>query len=159
MAHYIFGYGSLLNHSSVTKTCPKIRNVRQVVLTGYQRKFNATHESLPDIALNIVENKNMDIEGVLLEVPDASLSALKEREKGYEMIEVTHLIAPKQEQPVFTFIAPDIDNCQGKKIYQAYIDICLAGVPEEKRADWLSEAIIPFEISLDCRETLYKLHK
>lgn len=148
---HIFGYGSLLNEESLRTTSPEAEIVTWATLRGYQRKMNAVCDEFPDVALNIVPHPEMAVEGVVVRLPEVDMPALQQREAGYEMVEVTHELDPCPAEAVLTFIAPNVDEYGGKKVYQEYIDICLGGVPEHKHEAWLAETIIECEVSCEKR--------
>jgi hypothetical protein len=156
MGTIIFGYGSLLNPKSVWKTAPQAKVLGWATLRGYQRKTNAICERFPDVAMNIVENDKMSIEGILLEINEDDMPAVLDRETGYEMVEVTDQINPDTDSTVYTFVAPDVHHCSDKKMCKDYLDICLDGVPEEKRAQWLADTIFACPFTTTPREELYR---
>lgn len=153
---HIFGYGSLLNEASLRKTSIEAEVVGWVTLRGYQRKMNAVSDEFPDVALNIIPNEDMSIEGVLVKLPVADLEAMKRREVGYEMVEVTESIHPADGENIFTFVAPDVDEYFGRKMDRSYLQTCLEGIPAEKRDRWLAETIIECEINEDLDDPQYK---
>lgn len=153
---HIFGYGSLLNQESLQQTSQAAEIVGWTKLQGYQRKMNAVSDAFPDVALNIVPQQEKVVEGVLVKLPVFDLPALRERETGYDLVEVTDLLDPAPDTSVFTFIAPDVNEYQGKKVYREYLDICLSGVPEHKRDRWLTETIIECEITKEDRQVVYE---
>ena len=152
----IFGYGSLMNSKSLAKTSRIARIVGRVELEHYQRKANAMSEAYPEVAMNIVPRPGKSITGVLIEFPLADLSALQRRETGYEMVDVSAYVAPSQANTVHTFVAPDQSTYDGKMIHQEYLDVCLGGVPEEDREQWLAETIIECQITDLPRQEYYK---
>lgn len=152
----IFGYGSLMNPESLAKTSATARVVRRVTLQGYQRKANAMHEAFPEVAMNIIPNTDFNVRGVLIDFPEGDLPALKQRETGYEMVDVSAALLEKCEVPVFTFIAPNVSEYQGKRIRQEYLDVCLGGVPAEEREQWLLETVVECGISGEPKDRVYR---
>jgi hypothetical protein len=108
--------------------------------------------------MNIIPNPGQSVRGVVLAVTDEDFPALLKREVAYDMVNVTDQITPRQPVEVFTFIAPDTTDYQGKKVYKAYLDICLEAVPEKERQQWLEETIIECEVSTESRPSVYKAH-
>ncbi len=143
MSVHIFGYGSLLNPASRRDTFDELEVLDNVVLKGYRRVLNACHESFAHIALNLAEEKLNDVKGVVVEVCDTELSALKDREVGYDLVEVTNNLSVGFDVPVYTFIMSN--PVLGNSVYQqSYMDLCLAGVPEGERDIWIKETLFPF---------------
>lgn len=152
----VLGYGSLMNPESLAKTSPTATILKRVRLQGYQRKANAMSDAFPEVAMNIVPNEHSSLLGALINLPEVDLPALRQRETGYEMVDVTAAIEPRPEEAVFTFIAPDRTEYRGKKIHQSYLDVCLGGVPETEREQWLAETIIECEITTAPRQKEYR---
>lgn len=145
MEVHIFGYGSLLNPVSRAATFNENEVLEGVILHGYERIFNAARESDKYIALNIQENPNKEVMGVLVTVPYEHLSELKQREEGYDMVDVTHQISVKREGPIYTFIMQKDICCDGKCIPKSYVDTCLGGVHPDHHDRWLSETITEYD--------------
>jgi cation transport regulator ChaC len=152
----VFGFGSLMNPESLAKTSATAVILRRVTLHGYQRKANAMHEAYSEVAMNIVPSEVFDVTGVLIDYPEADLPALRRRETGYEMVDITEHLTGEFETPVYTFIAPNRTDYQGRQVSSEYIQICLAGVPEAERERWLLETIVECGISDEPRNREYR---
>lgn len=102
---YVFGYGSLMNEKSLKKTLPEASLSQRVELKGYRRTFNKQGRNYR--YLNIMPDSKKHIRGTLIQINEQELATLKERERGYNLIDVTNLITPKPAQSrVMTFVAP-----------------------------------------------------
>ena len=152
----VFGYGSLMNPESLAETSAAARIVSRVTLTGYQRKANAMHDAFPEVAMNVVPNEAHAVVGTLIEFPEVDLPALRQRETGYEMVDVTQSLREPIAGPVFTFIAPNVSEYHGKRIRREYLDVCLGGVPNEEREQWLLETVVECGISDEPKDRLYR---
>jgi hypothetical protein len=151
---YVFGYGSLMNARSLGLTIPGSRPTRRAVLQGYVRKCNFLNGA--NAYLNIALQEHALVRGTLIPVNKEELEALKLREFGYACVDVTSRIeeAPQDGEPIYAFIAPDV-ACE-VPVPRSYLLTCLGGVPEEERATWLEETIIPYGIFEDSQTPLYQ---
>ncbi len=149
MFFYIFAYGSLMNLKSLVQTSPTAEIIDSVKLKGYQRKANAIHHEFTDVAMNIIPNPSSSVTGLLVKVPEVDMPALKQRETGYEMCDVTNLIVPTPTDRVYAFVAPDTDEYNGKQVSRSYLNLCLDGVPLDERELWLQETVIECDINED----------
>ncbi len=156
---YVFGYGSLMNDQSRARTVEENDLHKGVVLDGYQRKMNAVCENIPAVALNIVPNIDMSVEGVVFGVTEEGMQALKDREDGYSIVDVSDSLSIKLESPVYTFIAPDVSEYKDKKMYLSYLNVCLEGVDSQKREKWIKDTIFECETLDDTDNPLYKNQK
>lgn len=145
-----------MNPESLRKTSVSARILCRVTLNGYQRKANAMHEAFPEVAMNIVPNEAFAVTGVLIDFPETDLPALRQRETGYEMVNVTDLITSAQSNLIYTFVAPNLTEYAGKKIHQEYLDVCLGGVPQEQQDQWLKETVIECEVTTRPRQRTYR---
>lgn len=152
----IFGYGSLMNAESLARTSSKARIMERATLRGYQRKANAMHDAFPEVALNIVPNEAFSVRGVIIDYPEAELPALEKRETGYEMVNIAPQLADVAHQTVFTFIAPNVTDYQGKCIRHEYLAVCLAGVPADEQQQWLLETVVECGISGEPKDRKYR---
>lgn len=114
------------------------------------------HEAFPEVAMNIVPNDAFRVTGVLITFPEIDLPALQKRETGYDMIDVAEALVGEYDEPVYTFIAPNVTTYHGKQIRQAYINICLGGVPETERPQWLLETVVECGISDEPKDREYR---
>src|SRR5262249_27037949 len=90
MADYVFGYGSLLERASRTRTNPDAIGAWPARVTGYQRGW--FHQFADNIGstctyLGAVKAQGHTINGVVYAVND--IVATKQRETGYTAIELT----------------------------------------------------------------------
>lgn len=145
MSINIFGYGSLLNETSRRRTFTELEVVEDVLLIGYQRILNATHDAFDYVAMNLMENEDKQVKGHIFTVCESEFSALQAREVGYCLVDISTRLSVRLNEPVFAFIMVE-PNCAGKCIKQEYIDTCLAGVPPHERDIWLTETIIPADL-------------
>lgn len=146
MAINIFGYGSLLNETSRRRTFTELSMVEDVVLFGYQRILNATHDALDYVAMHLIENANMKVKGHVFSVCESEFTALKERELGYVLMDVSSKLSVSFDEPVFAFVMLE-SNCAGKCLKHEYLNTCLGGVPNHEHDTWLKETVIPDELS------------
>ncbi len=152
MDMYIFGYGSLMNLESLRRTLPREHSTIPAILRGYQRKMNAPGKGY--VYLNLIQNKDMSVRGVLIPITSEELELLKEREYGYSFVEVSHQLAMPRDTdlPVYAFIAPD-DRHHEHKVLRSYLLTCLTALPHEEREAWIQETIIENEIEEDAGDT------
>jgi cation transport regulator ChaC len=87
MGTYIFGYGSLLSRVSRHRTFVESVLHENVEFKGYQRILNACCDDY--LVMNIQPHKDVSIWGVVAKVVAEDFPALREREYGYDLIEVT----------------------------------------------------------------------
>jgi cation transport regulator ChaC len=121
MKKYIFGYGSLINLISLSKTMN--REVRQseiipVKLLDYKRIWNLKEtlysskldKNINGIFLNIEESKNEWTNGVIFEVSELEFYALTQRERNYSCIDISKKVVPyknklNENYNIFVFVA------------------------------------------------------
>ena len=134
---YVFGYGSLMNQESLQATLPGKQIASWVVLKGYRRAFNKAGRK-GHRYLNLKPDSASQVKGVLIEVTEDELDALKKREEGYNMIDVTEQIDPKPSvnTVVYAFIAPPFSEL---KISGSYLKKVLNALPPKEREQWLKE--------------------
>lgn len=134
---YVFGYGSLMNKQSLHKTLPGKTMTCWTTLKGYKRIFNKPGKS-GHRYLNIKEEPNSSIKGVLIKVTESEFEELEKREHGYIATDVTAQIDVElpRDAVVYAFIAPPFS---GFTISRAYLDTVLAALPEEDRKQWIQE--------------------
>lgn len=134
MAHYIFGYGSLMNSASrqlTGQTSPAI----PATAHGFTRYWGKVDDSYVLSPL-VVDKGQGEVNGVLLEVSDSGLEEFDLRERGYQRV----LIEPQQLDVALSLSASDQvwvyikDNpeppCSLSPIMQTYVDTVLAGCLE-----------------------------
>lgn len=136
---YIFGFGSLMNEESLQKTLPGKKITAWATLKGYRRAFNKAGRS-GHRYLNIKEEPNSKVEGVLVKVTQKEFEKLKKREQGYNAIDVTDQLEsnPPGNITVYAFAAA-ASALGGLKVSRKYLDTVLAALPSEKQAQWIQE--------------------
>lgn len=149
---YIFGYGSILNQTSLQKTLPGEREVIKAEVYGYQRKCNAPVNGY--LYMNLVPNEEKSVLGVLVEVSDKELQAMGPREPGYDPVDVTKIIAISVEYPVISFIAPD-RKYPGLSVPQSYLATCTRDMSESEQKLWIKETIMDNPIINDLSDPVY----
>ena len=107
MKHAFIGYGSLLDHNSLSKTIAD-RKFIPVIIKKYQRIFNLKDEddSDPDV-LNAIPSPTHYFNAVMFYVNNEELIKLKRREEDYNLVEAD----------VYDF------NNKNKKIGRAFLSI------------------------------------
>ena len=149
---YIFGYGSIMNRTSLARTLPGKRVIQSATLFGYQRKVNAPVNGY--LYMNLVKNEEMSVDGALVPVTDTELGLMKPREPGYKMMDVSEQINIPIDAPVITFMAPD-KKYPEMQIPRSYLETCMRDMPTSKRDNWLAETIIENEILEDLEYPVY----
>jgi cation transport regulator ChaC len=116
---YIFGYGSLINPESVAKTLREpvdVAAIQPAVLRDYQRSWSLEETVLLNgkeeqqvtmVFLNIRSRKGTACNGVIFPVSERSLCDFDQRERRYDRIEIGHLLSPKVELPVYTYVGKE----------------------------------------------------
>lgn len=155
---YIFGYGSLLQLESLKATVPSARNLRPVYIKGFRREFtlwdsigwtetNLDLAGIPFCGVDVcpVNDKNSLVNGVVFEVSEADLPALLEREKEYELVEVTAYDFTTHK-PVGTCMVFSANRQTGEYDFNSaaqkrYLDVCLEGA-EQYGEEFLSQFIL-----------------
>lgn len=142
--YFIFGYGSLLNDESRLRSAPNSAVVeRHAILEGHQRVFNVAYGE--HVYANVRPNVDYDVIGTIMEVTPEGFEQLQERERNYEVVDISDRLAGDWSQSVYAFIGTD--NTQGSEtVKQSYLDLCLSGVSQDNRERWLEETIMPFPI-------------
>ena len=122
----VFGFGSLVNHHSLSKTLGRpVEDLAPAWLFGYRRLWNvavenhrATYNHYLDpetgerppvhiTFLNIEEAADAKINGVIFEVSERELGYLDEREHNYDRVDVTAGVQIESDRQVFTYIGKD----------------------------------------------------
>jgi len=147
MRNFIFGYGSLIESSSRTRTSPNATDAYPVEIAGLQRGWWARVpvSGLSTTFLGCAVSENDRINGVLFEVDVTDLKKMDIREEGYDRIVVDNaaikdyceVLTEKDQVWVYVnsnFSAPDFiaNNIPNKDfpIVQSYVDICINGCLE-----------------------------
>jgi len=150
---YMFGYGSIMNQTSLGKTLADPSQAIKATLQGYKRKCNAPYNGY--LYMNIIPQTDSAIEGVLVPVSDDELEQMKAREVGYEAVDVTAAISPTQTQSVVAFVAPDKTFDMTYQIPRSYLSTCTRDMTEADRAQWITDTIIENEIIEDLDDPVY----
>ena len=142
---YVFGYGSLIERESRTRTNPEAVEARAARVTGYQRGW--FHQFAHNIGstctyLGAIEKPGATTNGVIYHVND--FEKTKERETGYtatavpaDKIEMLDGSGPwDQAKVVYIFISNPADISKtgeptaGVPMVQSYVDVCINGCLE-----------------------------
>jgi hypothetical protein len=142
-AAYVFGYGSLIERASRTRTNPDAVAAWPARVTGYQRgRFHqfANNVGSSCTYLGAVTKPGATINGVIYKVDD--FEKTKERETGYTADPVKGAIemldggAPWDRGEVYIFISNPEDISKTKEptpalpMVESYVDICVNGCLE-----------------------------
>ena len=140
---YVFGYGSLIERASRTRTNPEAINAWPARVTGYQRGWFhqfANYVGSTCTYLGAIEKAGATINGVVYKVND--IEATKERETGYTATLVTGGITMLDggglwnHGDVYIFLSDPEDISKTKEptadvpMVQSYVDICVNGCLE-----------------------------
>lgn len=150
---YIFGYGSIMNKTSLAKTLPGERVARPATLFGYQRKVNAPVNGY--LYMNIVPNETMSVDGLLVAVTDEEFALMIPREPGYFAVDVSQQISAPTDTKVIAFVAPN-KAYPKLQIPRSYLETCMRDLPQSIRKRWLAETVIENEILEDLENPVYK---
>ena len=144
MSRYIFGYGSLINLSSLSKTLKREMTINDIIpikLLSYDRLWNLKekvfseklNQNITAIFLNIKPQIDSFVNGVIFEVSDNEFSFLSERERNYSCLNISNQVLPYanykvKELDIFVFISIEnefIQNSPDKNCYvmKKYIDM------------------------------------
>ena len=134
---YIFGFGSLMNEESLQRTLPEKKITSWTILKGYKRAFNKAGRK-GHRYLNLKQDQNSQVRGVLIQVNETELEGLARREEGYNLIDVTNQIQakPAEDAVIYAFIAPPFSRL---KVSRSYLDTVLAALPSREQEQWLKE--------------------
>jgi hypothetical protein len=101
--------------------------------------------------MNIQPNQDISIKGIVVKVEDEDFPALKQREGGYDLIEVTQAISIDVGQPTYTFIVRE-PRCEGIPVSDEYFNTCLSDLPTEQHEQWLHDAVSKENLSKPRKE-------
>lgn len=149
---YIFGYGSIMNKTSLAKTLPGERSTKPATLFGYQRKMNAPVNGY--LYMNLVANEEMSVDGVSVPVTAEELERMGSREAGYRAVDVSRQISLPVDLEVIAFLAPN-RSYPDMHIPRSYLETCMRDLPKSIREKWLAETIIENEILEDLEDPVY----
>jgi ChaC-like protein len=142
---YVFGYGSLIEKESRTRTNPEAADARPARITGYQRGW--FHQFAKNVGstctyLGAIEKNGARVNGVIYHVND--FEKTKQRETGYTAtavpagkIEMLDGAGPwDPAKTVYVFISDPADISKTGEptaaipMVQSYVDICVNGCLE-----------------------------
>lgn len=141
----IFGYGSLISKESLYATVKNAKNAQPALIKGFRREFSkwdseGFHSSnldlagIPYCAVDVITDTKNVVNGVVFEVDETDLGALKHRETGYAIIE-TPAYCFKTGKPLGGCFVFSSNACNGKyengnPAQERYLKICLEGAKE-----------------------------
>ena len=147
MTAYVFGYGSLLERASRTRTNPDAIGAWPARVTGYQRGWFhqfADHAGSSCTYLGALEAEGKTINGVVYRVAD--FENTKQRETGYtatplEADEITMLdgggpLEMDKDVKVYIFVSNEDSISKSREptsrfpMVQSYVDLCINGCLE-----------------------------
>ncbi len=141
-----------MNKISLAKTLPGFRETQPATLYGYQRKLNAPVNGY--LYLNLIENEDMSVDGIIVSVKDEELALMCIREDGYKAVGVTEQINIPINGEVVAFIAPD-KTFPDMQIPKSYLKTCTRDLPEPIQDIWISETVIENEVLDDLQSPVY----
>jgi hypothetical protein len=134
---YIFGYGSLIQTASRTRTVPKASAAYPVIVKGISRGwyYQADVASLNPTYLGAVVDENSSTNGVIYPVSDDELIATDARERDYQRTPfprsaITILDGSPAPPPgeYFFYASKSKKPVNAEHpIVQSYVDICIDG--------------------------------
>jgi hypothetical protein len=142
---YVFGYGSLIEKESRTRTNPEAIDARPARVAGYQRGWFhqfANHVGYTCTYLGAIQKTSTTVNGVIYHVND--FEKTKERETGYtaaplsadkiEMLDGAGSWDPSKVVYIFVSNPADISKTGEPTsvlpMVQSYVDICINGCLE-----------------------------
>lgn len=139
---YIFGYGSLINPQSIAKTLQESADVSMnepSVLRNFERSWSLEErvfvegkkrEELMMVFLNIKARQGHSCNGVIFPVSRENLFAFDKRERRYSRLDVSRLVSPKKDLPVYTYVGKDayIDPPASAFVSELYEEIVECGL-------------------------------
>ena len=164
-----FGYGSLVNLGSLRT--PYISSHRATV-KGFSRvwlsrpKVENSFASTDGLAfLSVVENPDVEIDGLLITDHASSLPSLDERESLYSRVTIhndnlqLHETAPSIDKK-FLYVADEHQAGPDAKILRSYLDVVMQGYLQQFGADGVArffDTTLNFELEIleDRAEPLY----
>jgi len=150
--YLVFGYGSLMNDQSRLRSAPQsVVVTTEAVLQGYQRIFNVAYGEY--VYANVQPVRDQSVTGTVMRVTEIGYTQLLERERNYDLVDITKKLAGEWDEKVYAFIGSD--NTVGTEVVkQSYIDLCLSGVPEGEREQWIVDTEIPYGIYDDVHKSV-----
>jgi hypothetical protein len=113
MSDHVFGYGSLvLDGTGSLETLPGHRRVWGVAtdnvrhIPGYKKYLSREDGSRPGVYVafvDIVPDPDSSVKGLVRPLAEGELRELDARERNYDRVDVTELIAARFDGPVWTY--------------------------------------------------------
>jgi cation transport regulator ChaC len=138
----VFGYGSLINETSMRASSPRAVDIMPAYITGFRRSFakwnglehlseTARQGRIPFCALDVQPHESHRVNGVVFKVDDREFEKLIEREYGYQMLETAayHYDSDDNVGTTYVFSAENPTSTYdfGNASQERYLQICLAG--------------------------------
>lgn len=143
----IFGFGSLINSSSLLTTVSNAADIRPCYVKGFRRQFNlfdviSGNHTDPRLAgmsycaldISAISDTEAKVNGVLFAVDDDGLLSLIKRERGYELVDT---VAYDFETGEKIGDCQLFSACKNDGVYDAvspaqvrYLEICLEGTKQ-----------------------------
>ena len=101
--------------------------------------------------MNIIPSDSHAVVGTIFSVTPEGFESLKEREAGYEVVDMRAKLDGDFDEPVYAFIAPDIDP-KKMQVPRSYLETCTAYMNAEEKSQWIADTIIPCGIYEDVEE-------
>jgi hypothetical protein len=137
---YIFGYGSLIQIESRTRTVPSAFAASPVIVKGITRGwyYQADSASLNPTYLGAVDDPGATTNGVIYGVTDSEFEATKLREADYRPTRISPSVitmldgSPAPPNGEFWYFASKTKKTATSEhpIVQSYVDICVDGCLE-----------------------------
>jgi cation transport regulator ChaC len=148
MTLLLFGYGSLINLESASRTLKRNLSMEEVhtgILKGYRRNWTLWDDVVSDrlgkqvkgVFLNLVPSEDSFLNGVMISISDEELKYFLLREKNYNYTDITERVTFSQnfsdkDYKVVTFVGKEenlvLENAEGYYVFDRYIDIVNTGV-------------------------------
>jgi len=129
---YIFGYGSIINSKSRSKT-GKTGKCYPAIVTGLQRAWDLPIPGEAVTALGITKKPKIKCNGIVVEIDSNELNNFDKREKGYRRIPVREKniqgFNPQGKVWVYTNVKTTKPTLN-KPIIQSYLDVIIQGCLE-----------------------------
>ncbi|MEX0829117.1 MAG: gamma-glutamylcyclotransferase family protein [Nitrospirales bacterium] len=133
----VFGYGSLIDTGSRTRTVPSATQAWPIEMTGLKRDWNARTGpgEIATTFLGAYEHSHANVNGVAFFANDSEVQSLIRRETGYvpthfPLSRVHWWTSPPSALPesilIFCFASKRRPS-RSYPIIQSYVDICLSG--------------------------------
>ncbi len=163
MAHYLFGYGSLINGASRAKT-GETGAAAPVQVRGFQRSWNVVAVQGGYMAVGITQHSTSWCNGVIVEVPAEELPKFDVRERYYDRVLIPHEALTVlsglslQDDSVWAYIVSQPGRpSESFPLIQSYIDVMMTGClaistdfatdfvqsTHGWNAPWLQDRIVP----------------